>query len=70
MVDDVESETLSQAMRQHHQHEEEPMIDLIPQTTQLAGMAAVAERDEIYRLKREEVKRRIARRHDQIQKVG
>ncbi len=45
------------------------MIDLVPQTTQ-AGMAPVADRDEVSHLKREEVKRRIARRKDQIQRVG
>lgn len=55
MVDDVQSETLSQAMQQHQQLEDDVMIDLVPQTTQLAGMAPVAERDEISRLKREEV---------------
>ena len=70
MVDDVQSETLSQAMQQHQQLEDDVMIDLVPQTTQLAGMAPVADRDEISRLKREEVKRRIARRQDQIQRIG
>jgi hypothetical protein len=43
------------------------MIDLVQQTTQVAVAAPIAaDRDEISRLKREEVKRRIARRHDQI----